>query len=170
MKSFLKLLLVSVILLGLSSPYLLRKDDALILFDEPEVHFNDYWKRQIVDLLDETLDGQNVHLLMTTHSSITLTDVPREDIIILDRHGAFTRDARYPHVPTLAADPSDIMVHVFQAPFASGQRAVSRIQKSLGAVTDRDKQKAELKLLKEQVSPGYWSYRIRKALKGMEKA
>jgi hypothetical protein len=62
------------------------------------------------------------------------------------------------------------MVHVFQAPFASGQHAISRIQRSLEAVGDRDKQKAELKRLQEQVSPGYWSYRIRKALKGMEKA
>jgi len=146
---------------------LLRKEDALILFDEPEVHFNDYWKRQIVDLLDETLQGQNVHVLMTTHSSITLTDVPKEDIVILDRHGAFTSDARYPQVPTFAADPSDIMVHVFQTPFAAGQRAVSRIQKSLEPVTDPVKQKAELKLLQKQVSPGYWSYRIRKALKGL---
>ena len=61
---------------------ILRQEDTLILLDEPEVHFNDYWKRQIVNMLDGVLQGRNSHVLISTHSSITLTDVPREDIIL----------------------------------------------------------------------------------------
>src|SRR5207247_651741 len=45
---------------------LLGKTESLILLDEPEVHFNDYWKRQIVALIDKVLRGRTSHALITT--------------------------------------------------------------------------------------------------------
>ncbi|MFW9917512.1 MAG: AAA family ATPase [Candidatus Thorarchaeota archaeon] len=147
---------------------ILRQEDTLILLDEPEVHFNDYWKRQIVYMLDGVLQGRNSHVLISTHSSITLTDVPREDIILLERSGAYTQSSKMPRVPTLAADPSDIMVHVFSAPYATGQRAVEHIRSALEPIIPPERRKRELEKLLKQVGPGYWSYRIRRALKTAE--
>jgi len=145
---------------------LMREKETLILLDEPEVHFNDYWKRHIVHLLDSALFNQFSHLLVTTHSSITLTDVSREDIVLLDRQGVYTSNTYNPATRTLAADPGDVMVHVFGAPYPTGALAVSRISKLLEDLQERPSpdRVAMLRALLDQVAPGYWSYRIRQAL------
>ena len=149
---------------------LLGATEALILLDEPEVHFNDYWKRQIVYLLDEVLQGRHSHVLMATHSSIVLTDVSSEDIIVLNREGPYATQAFNPSIHTFAADPSDILVHVFGAPQAAGEQSVTRIQQVLDGLPDLnpDEQRKQLQELLAVVGLGYWSYRIRRALQDIE--
>jgi predicted ATP-binding protein involved in virulence len=149
---------------------LLGATEALILLDEPEVHFNDYWKRQIVYLLDEVLRGRHSHVLMATHSSIVLTDVASEDIIVLNRDGPYTTQAFNPSIRTFAADPSDILVHVFGAPQASGEQSMTRLQQILDGLAGVDpaEQRKRLEALLDVVGPGYWSYRIRRALQDIE--
>ena len=51
---------------------LLDVKDSIILMDEPEVHFNDYWKRKIIKMVDQVLKESHNHLIMTTHSSVVL--------------------------------------------------------------------------------------------------
>lgn len=146
--------------------------EALILLDEPEVHFNDFWKRRIVYLLDETLKERHSHVLITTHSSITLTDVPREDIIVLDRNANYTRRSFNPGIQTLAANPSDIMVHVFNAPYAAGERGIAYIKNVLSDLSNREpgERREGIEQLLDQVGPGYWNYRIRRELLALEQA
>jgi len=148
---------------------LLGKTESLILLDEPEVHFNDYWKRRIVELIDKVLRGRANHALITTHSSITLTDARREDILVLDRGNVFTSSMFRPSIRTYAADPSDIIVSVFGAPQAAGAQSVNRIQGTLANRERRnqEEQKKELEKLLKVVGPGYWSYRIRRELLAM---
>lgn len=144
--------------------------ESLILLDEPEVHFNDYWKRQIVFRLEASLKNQHSHALITTHSSITLTDVPSDDILVLHRGDTYTEQSGTPRIPTLAADPSDIIVHVFQAPYATGAYAVNQVRQTLDEVGDQTDAESREKLerLQKQVGAGYWSYRIRRALHRFE--
>lgn len=148
---------------------MLRNRECLVLLDEPEVHFNDYWKRQIVFMLEQALEHEHSHALITTHSSITLTDVPNDDIIVLHRGDVHTQSSSSPRIPTLAADPSDIIVHVFQAPFAAGERGISTIRRELDEIGQRsdDEAKNRLARLQDQVGPGYWRYRVRRALHGI---
>jgi energy-coupling factor transporter ATP-binding protein EcfA2 len=148
---------------------LLGNTESLILLDEPEVHFNDYWKRQIVALIDKVLRGRTSHALITTHSSITLTDARREDILVLDRGDVFTSSMFRPSIRTYAADPSDIIVSVFGAPQAAGAQSVSRVQEVLANRQRRNQegQKEALQQLLKEVGPGYWSYRIRRELRAM---
>lgn len=149
---------------------LLSSTESLILLDEPEVHFNDLWKRQIVQFLDETLQGCHSHVLMTTHSSITLTDIPRENVIVLDRNANYTSIASDPGIRTLAADPSDIMVHVFGAPHPAGESSVHRIDQELKALSNQNpkEKRQNLEGLLSVVAQGYWSYRIRRELSAIE--
>ncbi|MBD2129532.1 AAA family ATPase [Microcoleus sp. ZQ-A2] len=150
---------------------LLGSTEALILLDEPEVHFNDFWKRQIVQLLDETLKERHSHVLITTHSSITLTDVRKEDIIVLDRNGNYTRDSDNPRLRTFGADPSDILVHVFGAPHPAGASSVHRIEQELDNSLNRspsERREVLEELLDKVVAQGYWSYLIRRELQLME--
>lgn len=152
---------------------LLGTAQALVMLDEPEVHFNDYWKRQIVRLLDQMLKGRATHTLITTHSSIALTDVPREDIVILKREGKYTSDFSHPRMQTFAADPSDILVHVFGAPYATGAYSVEQIKEVTGRrISARGKFKAqrdELERLSRKVGPGYWSFLVRRKLLALTK-
>lgn len=145
---------------------LVKTTNALVLLDEPEVHFNDYWKRHIVNLIFQTLTGTDCHVIVTTHSSIALTDVPSRDIVKIVRTGTQTSGhSRDVSIATLGADPGDIMIHVFDTQYATGQRAVDRITGAipLGAVPNV-LQRQSLEKLKLDVAPGYWSYLIRRAL------
>lgn len=134
--------------------------ESLILLDEPEVHFNDYWKRHIVSTMHQVFKMKNgsaiCHVLVATHSSISLSDVHREDVILLIRNSLRTSGNSYiPAIQTFGADPSDIMVHVFGTGFANGELSTNYIRERIAKST-----KEELEKLQTEVAPGYWHYRI----------
>jgi len=138
---------------------LFRADNLLIILDEPEVHFNDVWKREIVHMLDQIMMGCASHAIISTHSSIALTDVGQEDILVFRRLGQFVEgdDAvKEPGIRTLGADPSEIMVSVFGTEFASGARSVSYIRDKIA----RSESRKDLEKLQDIIAPGYWYYRV----------
>ena len=137
---------------------LFQADGLLILLDEPEVHFNDVWKREIVHTLDQIMTGHASHALITTHSSIALTDVPSKDVIVLRRENGRTTDddSQELKFQTFGADPSDIMIHVFGTDSARGEHSTRFIRRMIG----QSNTAAELDELSAIVAPGYWRYRI----------
>lgn len=160
---------------------LLGDTESLILLDEPEVHFNDFWKRHIVRLLDDIIQRKNgnlaedqrtvSHILIATHSSIALTDVQPDDILILEREGLYTGTTRMPKIKTFGADPSEIMVHVFGAPYATGEYSVTKIDQWLIDAQGKDDPRERERFLKQKlqsVAPGYWAYRIRREMMGIQ--
>lgn len=100
------------------------ENDALVLLDEPETHFNDVWKRRIVDVIDDSLRNTANEIVITTHSSLALTDVFRIEVTLL--HFA-NEDGRVLHlrtpIHTFGASPTVIMREIFGAPESVGQRA-----------------------------------------------
>ena len=147
---------------------LFSESESLILLDEPEVHFNDFWKRRIVFTLDQILgkSKHKNHVLIATHSSITLSDVNPSDILILERPGLFTKEAKTPTIQTFGAEPGDIMVHVFGAPNAAGEHSVRTVEEWLKEAYGKppDERREYLQERLRHVSPGYWAYRIRRAM------
>jgi hypothetical protein len=147
--------------------------ESLILLDEPEVHFNDYWKRHIVSTMHEVFKRKNAphvsHVLVATHSSISLSDVHPEDILILERQNLFTNGTSMPRIQTFGADPSEIMVHVFGAPHATGQYSVNEIEEWLAQAFQRNPKERRdyLQNRLHEVAPGYWAYRIRREMVGL---
>lgn len=100
------------------------ENDALVLLDEPETHFNDVWKRRIVDVIDDSLRNFTNEIVITTHSSLALTDVFRIEVTLL----RFANDeGRVLHlrtpIHTFGASPTVIMREIFGAPESVGQRA-----------------------------------------------
>ena len=154
------------------------QQEALVLLDEPEVHFNDYWKRQLVSMIDSTLGEQYSHVLMTTHSSITLSDVLNRDIWVLRRNANHTKSATPPALRTLGADPSDIMVYVFDAEKATGAHSTALIQRKLAKIADlgqgseddeiKAKKREELEALLKLVGPSDLRFLIRRELHAVE--
>ncbi|EFH84774.1 conserved hypothetical protein [Ktedonobacter racemifer DSM 44963] len=105
--------------------YLLQgAQDAIILLDEPETHFNDYWKREMVDIIDNSLQNDSVEVLLSTHSSIALSDAFETEIVFLYKDPLKGQISTYQlPIKSFGASPVDIMRDVFQAPEGIGQRA-----------------------------------------------
>lgn len=100
------------------------ESDALVLLDEPETHFNDVWKRRIVDIIDDSLRTKANEIVITTHSSIALTDVFRLEVTLLHffEDEGNVLQMRTP-VHTFGASPTVILREIFGAPESVGQRA-----------------------------------------------
>lgn len=159
---------------------LLGDDEALVLLDEPEVHFNDYWKRKLVHMIVQSLQTQDAaipassHVIMTTHSSITLSDVLKTNVWVLKREGDYTARAFPPNLQTLGTDPSDIIVAIFGAENAVGAQSVSFIVSEIKRITSSDAEEAEkirkLQVLQKRVGPSYWRFLIRREIVALEGA
>jgi ABC-type cobalamin/Fe3+-siderophores transport system ATPase subunit len=100
--------------------------NALVILDEPETHFNDYWKREMVDIIDRTLEKQNTDVVLTTHSSIALTDAFSQEInrLFRPKRNPSNIKADHPKDPTFGATPTEVLQEIFEGPRAVGQRAV----------------------------------------------
>jgi energy-coupling factor transporter ATP-binding protein EcfA2 len=101
-----------------------KQEDALIILDEPETHFNDYWKRQIVDVIDDQLRDNPSEVIISTHSSIALTDVFDTEITLLKKNAEDSSIVSVaPPIQTFGASPTEIMLGIFDAKDVVGQRA-----------------------------------------------
>ncbi len=142
------------------------ESDALLLLDEPEVHFNDKWKREIVDIIDNVLKERANDVLIATHSSITLTDVFNDEIILFDKHEgrSVPVDVRS---TTFGADPSEVMIRLFGVPDSMGERALEWLDAQLDRRwTTNDV--TELEVLLERIGPGFHRAELRGILKRLK--
>lgn len=142
--------------------YLLREDECLFLLDEPETHFNDDWKRNLVDSIERALEkslkdpkkGTNSEVILTSHASIVLTDAFADEIILL------TTEGQEPIVPlTFAAEQGEPLRSVFGSKRSVGRRAMRRVE---AAMASNDTE--ALERLLQQVGPGYYRFQIVKEL------
>lgn len=144
---------------------MLQTDNSLILLDEPEVHFNDYWKREIVRLIDRVMTAHSNHLLVVSHSSIGLSDVADGQVTIMRRGEdgfAVTFD---PVMKTFGADPSEIMSVVFRTELSIGAYAAQLLSSAVES-GEREKLAAYL----ERVGPGMWMFRLKRRLEDFDAA
>jgi ABC-type transport system involved in cytochrome c biogenesis ATPase subunit len=142
---------------------LMRQPESLFLLDEPETHFNDVWKRELVDMLAAVLKGRDSTVLLSTHSSIVISDVAHPQLILLVKDDAGRTQVVDVHTPTFGADPSDIAINILGAPRAGGTLSAARLKAAL----ERGNRE-ELQALLDIVSPGYWRFRIRDRLESLD--
>jgi hypothetical protein len=120
--------------------YLLKgQHDALLLLDEPETHFNDKWKREIVDIIDNAMGETASEILISTHAAIVLTDAMSHEITLLERgkdHGAVIRPIES-GVQTFGATSDHPLRDVFGSPDTVGKRASIILETLLAAPSFR---------------------------------
>jgi ABC-type uncharacterized transport system YnjBCD ATPase subunit len=135
---------------------LLRKqDNSLLLLDEPETHFNDAWKRQIIDMVDDSiLKETSAQVLVSTHTSLALTDVFSCEITRLVKDQGTTRAERVAH-PTFGADPGRILLHVFGAPDVIGARAAEFLRSKLDPAKWPREDREKLRSLIDEIGSGW---------------
>lgn len=142
---------------------MLDMQDSLIILDEPEVHFNDYWKREVVKFLDETMRGYSNHLLITTHSSILLSDVTENQVNVFVKSPAGITEQRRPGIKTFGADPSEIMMVTFDTELSSGAKSEDELIKA----TQNGNREKVVGLL-EMIGPGMWRFRLKQRLEEID--
>lgn len=97
--------------MAILNPHLLenviQETDGIVLIDEIDMHLHPAWQRKIISALHETFP--KVQFICTTHSPTVLTNVPQENIQILD-NGKIYR----PNVKTYGRDVNSILREVMQ--------------------------------------------------------
>lgn len=67
-----------------------NSDNVLIALDEGDMHFHPEWQRKylniLVGYLSEVFKEKNVQIILTSHSPFVASDLPRENVIMLDTY------------------------------------------------------------------------------------
>ncbi|MFY1868307.1 AAA family ATPase [Achromobacter xylosoxidans] len=139
------------------------QQDALLLLDEPETHFNDKWKREIVDIIDDAIGNTSNDVLISTHSAIVLSDVFNDEIVMVQKtsHGS---DVRSVDEPTFGTDPSALMMTVFGADDSIGKRAQEFIQSMLAQTAGTQSEIDALERLIARMGSGFYRSELRTLL------
>lgn len=130
--------------------YLLNEEECLFLLDEPEVHFNDDWKRNLVDSIERALKDTQSEVILTSHASIVLTDAYPDEVILMTHYG---QDDNIPL--TFAAEQGEVLRHLFDSERSVGRRAMRKVESMLETGTAQ-----EIESLLEKVGPGYYRFKI----------
>lgn len=148
---------------------LLRKqDNSLLLLDEPETHFNDVWKRQIIDMVDDSiLKDTSAQVLVSTHTSLALTDVFASEITRLVKERGITQALPVAH-PTFGADPGRLLLHVFGAPDVIGARAAEFLRSKLDPAKWPPEDREKLRSLIDEIGSGWPRAKLMEILDKLE--
>lgn len=133
----------------------LETDNCLFLFDEPDVHLNESWNVDFVSYIQKLIEmpenGENLHhnFLVTTHSSLLLTDAPRNQVFLFRRKekGVYVRQIP---ISLFAASRNEISRNIFQADMEIGSYAAARSEEILAREEDTERLLAYIK----QMGPG----------------
>lgn len=144
--------------------YLLSKFEgkALILLDEPETHFNEYWKKYFLYLVEKTLQNTNHDVFIATHSAMLLTDIKNEELHRFENKDGIVKCYDSP-INTYGANIIDIGQIMFKMEGNVGERAREDIEK---AINGRSIDQIDKKL--QEVGPGEYRWRLRARKKHLE--
>lgn len=132
-----------------------QQNNTLLLLDEPETHFNDAWKRQLIDMVDDALlKDTSAQVLISTHTSLALTDVFSCEITRFVKEEGVTKQRPVLN-PTFGADPGRLLLHVFGAPDVIGARAAEFLREKLRKVDWTDEDREKLRELVDEIGSGW---------------
>lgn len=64
---------------------MMKEENALFLFDEPETHFNPKWKYEYTETFKKVTSEQKSQILLTTHDPVLLSGLAKENVIVFTR-------------------------------------------------------------------------------------
>ncbi len=139
--------------------------DCLVLFDEPETHFNDRWKIDLVRDLVQILEGHAAQVVIATHSDITLSDADHGAVHLLEQDGGpLSHRTTQPPVSPFGADRATITTSVFGAALGSGAYAIEIVDQALGSG-----ERGPIEAALDRVGPGFHRFRLEYALRTLER-
>jgi ABC-type sugar transport system ATPase subunit len=64
---------------------MMKEENAIFLFDEPETHFNPKWKYEYTETFKKVTSEQKSQILLTTHDPVLLSGLAKENVIVFNR-------------------------------------------------------------------------------------
>lgn len=64
---------------------MMKEENALFLFDEPETHFNPKWKYEYTETFKKVTSEQKSQILLTTHDPVLVSGLAKENVIVFNR-------------------------------------------------------------------------------------
>lgn len=148
------------------------QQDALLLLDEPETHFNDAWKREIVSIIEQAMGKDASSVLIASHSAIVLSDVFDEEIIHIKKALDSTSSAYQVASRTFGTDPSALMMSLFETDDSIGIRAQRRIEAFIDYIRQQqaptEKNIADLRMVISRLGTGFYRSELQTWLKQLQ--
>jgi len=126
----------------------LKYNNVNIIYDEIELYFHpDYQRRFIADLLKEFerfyIGGnkgvESVNIILLTHSPFILSDIPSNNIMLLDSDKRKRSIPKIPKSQTFAANINELLADsFFLKGTLMGKHAENQIKKSIGNIKNND--------------------------------
>lgn len=123
--------------------------EVLLIIDEGELGFHPQWQKEyfydLITFVQECFAGKEVQLILTTHSPFLISDLPRQNIILLDKeeqNKVYSRNTD--DLESFAANIYDLYKHSFFNEDNSyvGKFALSKIEDVLEYVNTKEYQPA----------------------------
>lgn len=160
--------------LGRFAVLLMLRDipESLILLDEPETHFNDQWKVELVNDVYTLLQPSatlslpqnefNSEVIIATHSDLTLTDADSKQIYLFEEYTGSTPSGTQtrikvqnpPRMSTFAANRGEISRVIFGT-LSSGRFSTNQIEQALLTGS-----KEEVEDLIDETGPGFAQFQL----------
>jgi predicted ATPase len=123
------------------------QQDSLLLLDEPETHFNDLWKRDIVSVVDGALGKTSCEVVIATHAALVLTDALKDELVVLECSGQDDPQKRFgtvvraldADIHTFGATGDHPLRDIFGAPDTVGRRASRLLEVLIAAASIADR-------------------------------
>ena len=92
-------------------------DKCIILLDEPEMGFHPQWKkkfiRSLLSIFPLIYNGKQLQIFFTTHDPLTLSDIPQNNVVYLDKNSADITFVNHNKVQSFGANVHDLLAHSF---------------------------------------------------------
>ena len=129
-------------------------DYMLLMLDEVDLYMHPEWQRKFLKLLSDGLDQEyrdkKIQVIITTHSPLVLSDIPRENVVYLKRDGNKCKIVDGPDMEeTFGANIFSLLKDSFFLSKTMGEFAHTRIEKVIGDLEKLKKSPQDLKLKKE---------------------
>jgi len=141
----------------LGSIMLLNTSGSILLYDEPETHFNPDWRSQLITLINKATEEKNEEdkirqqeILITSHSPFIVSDCRRERVFIFEKGKAIN-----PKINTFGTSVNIITEEVFKKKESISGQSIEKIDEikklSLNTLPEIEMAKEAARVLGESV-------------------
>ncbi len=142
----------------------LDSDSVVLLIDEGELYYHPEWQRRFVkdvfDIISACKTKVNVQVVFTTSSTFMLSDILREDVVVLSRPNAEQRHYLDEDIQTFGQNIHMLLANRFFMDSTIGERAENLITGLFEMLTEKEDESADKwrERVKETINERFGAY------------
>ena len=130
----------------------INQDTIMLCIDEGENYLHPNWQKKYINYLHQFLkdnfSNKQIHLILTSHSPFLLSDIPKENVIFLEKGKQV-----YPNIETFGANIHTLLSHgFFMKDGLMGEFAKGKINKAIEYLNKIKPEADEIKYCEEIIS------------------